>query len=84
MCPTFDIAVEWAPETHGQRMVTVEGRTVGECLAVLLDAYPGLKGRLAYPARHELFVNWKNIRLANGLDTTIEETDIVQLLPGRS
>jgi molybdopterin converting factor small subunit len=34
--------------TQGREQVVVEGRTIGECLKVLVDRYPGLAKTLFY------------------------------------
>jgi molybdopterin converting factor small subunit len=45
------LATVWIPSllrdlTHGQELVQASGRTVGEVIAALEDAYPGIQSRL--------------------------------------
>jgi molybdopterin converting factor small subunit len=82
MSPTVEIAVEWAPQAGGRRLVHVRGRTVGECLAALLSECPELGPRLA-PGHHELFVNGQNARFTGGLLAPVAESDTLLVLPAR-
>ena len=66
--------------------VQITGSTVSQAINDLTSQYPAIKphiidnqGRLR---RHvNLFVNKENINNLNGLDTSIEESDIIILMP---
>jgi len=66
--------------------VQITGSTVSQAINDLTSQYPAIKphiidnqGRLR---RHvNLFVNKENINDLNGLDTSIEESDIIILMP---
>ena len=66
--------------------VQITGSTVSQAINDLTSQYPAIKphiiddqGRLR---RHvNLFINKENINNLNGLDTSIEESDIIILMP---
>lgn len=66
--------------------VQVTGSTVSQAISDLTSQYPAIKphimdnqGRLR---RHvNLFVNKENIKNLNGLDTSIDESDLIILMP---
>jgi len=73
------------PEAGGNRTVSVEGATVREALAALLELHPGLQSRVLpdgeLPTFLNVFVDGEDVRLREGLDTTVGETTTVLLLP---
>jgi len=73
------------PEAGGNRTVSVEGATVREALAALLELHPGLQSRVLpdgeLPTFLNVFVDGDDVRLREGLDTSVGETTTVLLLP---
>jgi len=62
----------------GRERVQAEGRTVAECLAYLEPRFPGLEGRLRTAT---VLVNGQDIRLLQGLATSIHDGDRIELIP---
>ena len=74
--------------THadGQPSLSVEGATVGEVFAALVDQYPNLRGNLLDDAGglHKFVNVYKeddDIRYLDGLDTKLSDGDILSILP---
>jgi molybdopterin synthase sulfur carrier subunit len=70
----------------GQAAVAVDGATVGEVFAGLVEQYPGLRGNLlADDGSLHKFVNvYKDdddIRYLDGLDTKLADGDVLSILP---
>jgi len=73
-------------QADGQATVAVEGATVGEVFAGLVERYPGLRGNLlADDGSLHKFVNvYKDdddIRYLDGLDTKLGDGDVLSILP---
>lgn len=71
---------------NGQTEVTVTGQTVADTLTDLTRQYPAIQPHLFDSSgkvrRHiNLFVNADNIRDLNGLETAVQEHDVVKILP---
>ncbi len=84
--PTLRVPTLFKYYLNDQTEVTVNGRTVAETLADLVQQYPTLKSHLfdgsGKVRRHiNLFVNADNIRDLNGLATAVGENDVVKVLP---
>jgi molybdopterin synthase sulfur carrier subunit len=82
------MAVVWIPSlmrdlTGGQEQVRVPGKTVGQVLAALDEAYPGIKGRLCEGERFVptvmVSVDGKIARL--GLLEPVREQSEIRFLP---
>ncbi len=72
-------------EAAGNRTVTVEAATVRDALAALVTEYPALRERVlegdGVPSFLNVFVDGEDMRLLQGLDTTVSESSTVLLLP---
>jgi molybdopterin converting factor small subunit len=73
-------------QVGGQKQVDVVGETVGEVIRALVDQHPGLREQLL-AADGELnrfvnvYVNGRDVRYEQGLDTPLAGSDTVVLLP---
>ncbi|MFL5932677.1 MAG: MoaD/ThiS family protein [Gaiellaceae bacterium] len=72
-------------ETEGARDVEASGRTVRELLDDLTGRFPALRGQLLERDDLAPFVNvyveGEDVRTQNGLDTPVDETSQIILLP---
>ena len=74
------------PYTQGQLEVPVQGGTVAEAMHDLVVLYPALRPHL-YNSQGDLrpfvnlFLGEENIRSLQGMDTLLEEKDILRLVP---
>ena len=72
-------------EAGGNRTVAVPGATVREALDELVGEFPALAGRIrdgdALPTFLNVFVDGEDVRLLAGLETPVEDTSVVLLLP---
>jgi sulfur-carrier protein len=72
-------------ETEGEREVEAGGRTVRELLDDLTSRFPALRGQLLENDELAPFVNvyveGEDVRTRDGLDTAVEESSQVILLP---
>ncbi len=72
-------------ETEGAREVEARGGTVRELLDDLLGRFPALRGQLLEDEELAPFVNvyveGEDVRTKDGLDTSVEESSTVILLP---
>ena len=73
------------PEAAGNRSVAVEASTVREALDRLVAEYPALESRVldgeGVPTFLNVFVDGDDVRLLAGLDTPVEATSTILLLP---
>ena len=73
------------PEAGGQRLVDVEAGTVREALDTLVAQFPALKARVlegdGVPSFLNVFVDGDDVRLLNGLETTVSPGSKILLLP---
>ena len=72
--------------TGGQKIVEVGGSTVGQVLAALVAAHPGLEAQIFGGAGDlnrfmNVFVNDTDIRHLDTLATPVEDRDSIVLLP---
>ncbi|GAA6734304.1 MoaD family protein [Thermus oshimai] len=69
----------------GQGQVQVEGRTVGEVLQALIQAYPALREELfegeELAERVSVFLEGRDVRYLNGLATPLAEEATLDLFP---
>ena len=72
-------------ETQGAREVEASGRTVRELLDDLTARFPALRGQLIEDEELAPFVNvyveGEDVRTKNGLETSVDESSTVILLP---
>ena len=72
-------------ETRGAREVEASGGTVRELLDDLTARFPALRGQLIEDAELAPFVNvyveGEDVRTKNGLETSVDESSTVILLP---
>jgi molybdopterin converting factor small subunit len=72
-------------ETRGEREVLAEGENVRELLDDLMGKFPALRGQLLENDDLAPFVNvyvdGEDVRTRDGLETKVDESDTVILLP---
>jgi len=73
-------------QAGNRKAVTVSGRTIRDIIAALDDDYPGMKFHLCYETGElrpfvNLFLNSKNIRYLQGLETPVEDSATIHILP---
>lgn len=73
-------------QVGGQKQVDVPGDTVGEVLRALVEQHPGLREQLLTPEGDlnrfvNVYVNGRDVRYEQGLDTPLTGSDTVVLLP---
>jgi molybdopterin synthase sulfur carrier subunit len=74
------------PSVGGEREVSASGGNVGEILRDLADSHPATADQL-FSADGELnryvnvYLNDEDVRVLDGLDTTVAESDTVVILP---
>jgi molybdopterin synthase sulfur carrier subunit len=72
--------------TGGEKEVAVEGSNVGEVLRALASQHPATESQL-FSAEGELnryvnvYVNDEDVRVLDGLDTSVGPTDTLVILP---
>jgi molybdopterin converting factor small subunit len=73
------------PDVGGKREVDVDAVTVGEALRKLVAEYPALQGRILadgqVPSFLSLFVDGQDVRLLDGLETSLRPESALLLLP---
>jgi molybdopterin synthase sulfur carrier subunit len=72
--------------TEGKEEVAAAGATVGELIANLDRAYPGIKGRICDDSGQvrkfvNIFANDEDIRFLQNLDTPLKDSDEVSIVP---
>ena len=72
--------------TDGKEEVAATGSTVGELLANLDKAYPGIRARIcddsgAVRKFVNIFANDEDIRFLQNLDTPLKDSDEVSIVP---
>jgi len=84
--PTVKIPPVLRPHTDGQSEVGAGGSTVGDVLRSVADAHPGTERQL-FSEQGELnryvnvYLNDEDVRVLDGLDTTVSDADTVVILP---
>jgi molybdopterin converting factor small subunit len=83
--PTIKIPTPLRVYTGNQAQVDVKGDTIGAVLDDLTTQYPELRQHLFNDKELRNFVNVfvgeEDIRFLDGLDTEIEETDSLRIIP---
>jgi molybdopterin synthase sulfur carrier subunit len=72
--------------TEDRASVQVEARTVAEALTKLDELYPGIRERICEPDGRvrrfvSVFVNGKDIRSLQGVETPLQDGDEVGIIP---
>ena len=84
--PTVKIPPVLRPQTDGRSQVGAGGSTVGEVLRNVADTHPGTERQL-FSEQGELnryvnvYLNDEDVRVLDGLDTTVSDSDTVVILP---
>ena len=84
--PTIKVPPVLRPQTDGEAEVAVDGSTVGEALRSLAERHPGTKDQL-FSTEGDLnryvnvYLNDEDVRVLNGLDTGVSDSDTVVILP---
>ena len=84
--PTIKVPPVLRQHTDGEAEVSVEGANVGEALRALAERYPGTRDQL-FSAEGDLnryvnvYLNDEDVRVLDGLDTIVSDSDSVVLLP---
>jgi len=73
-------------QANNRKAVTVSGRTMRDIIAALDHDYPGMKFHLCHETGElrpfvNLFLNSKNIRYLQGLETPVEDGATIHILP---
>lgn len=73
-------------QAGGERAIEVEGATIGDAVQALVGRHPGLAGQLLTPDGElhrfvNVYLNGRDVRYLDGLDTPVDERDEIRLLP---
>ena len=74
------------PTVGGERSVAASGDTLRELISNVDQRHPGFAGQLLEPTGEQrrfvnIYINDEDVRYLNGLDTPLEESDVVSILP---
>jgi molybdopterin converting factor small subunit len=74
------------PTVGGERSVVAEGSTLRELIHNVDQRHPGFAGQLlerdgAQRRFVNIYVNDEDVRYLDGLDTRVEEGDVISILP---
>jgi sulfur-carrier protein len=74
------------PTVGGERVVTAEGTTLRELINHVEKRHPGFAGQLLESDGSQrrfvnIYVNDEDVRYLQGLETPVEEGDVVSILP---
>lgn len=86
MSVTVRLPTVLRPHANGESEVALDGATVGEVVASLVETYPGIKPNLLADdgSLHRfvnVYVNDEDVRYLDKLDTEVAEGDEVTILP---
>jgi len=84
--PLIKIPPVLRASTGGEKEVPAEGSNVGEVLKALAEAHPETKGQLfgddgSLNRYVNVYLNDEDVRVLDGLDTAVEATDTLVILP---
>ena len=84
--PTIKVPPVLRPKTDGEAEVAVEGGTVGDSLRALVAKHPGTSEQLFSEGGElnryvNVYLNDEDVRVLDGLDTPLSESDTVVILP---
>jgi sulfur-carrier protein len=73
-------------QTGGTSEVSADGGTVGDVLRALAEAHPGTRAQLFADGGQlnryvNVYLNDEDVRVLNGLETTVSSSDTVVILP---
>jgi len=83
---TIKIPPVLRPSTSGEREVTADGSNVGEVLRALATQHPATEAQLfgddgALNRYVNVYLNDEDVRVLNGLDTSVKDSDTLVILP---
>ncbi len=84
--PTVKIPPVLRPRTGGESEIPASGETVGQVLEELADAHPDTREQLFSDSGElnryvNVYLNDEDVRVLQGLETTVAASDIVVILP---
>jgi sulfur-carrier protein len=84
--PTVKVPPILRQHTGGESQVSADGANVGEVLRAMASAHPGTEEQL-FSGDGDLnryvnvYLNDEDVRVLNGLDTEVKDSDTVVILP---
>ena len=74
------------PTVGGERVVVAQGSTLRELITNVDERHPGFAGQLVESDGSQrrfvnIYLNDEDVRYLNGLDTAVEEGDVISILP---
>jgi molybdopterin converting factor small subunit len=84
--PTVKIPPVLRPRTGGESEVPAGGDTVGQVLEALAEAHPETRGQLFSDSGElnrfvNVYLNDEDVRVLDGLETSVSDSDTVVILP---
>jgi molybdopterin synthase sulfur carrier subunit len=84
--PTVKIPPVLRAQTRGEAELQTSGATVGDVLRSLAEAHPGTRSQLFSDGGElnryvNVYLNDEDVRVLDGLHTTVSESDTVVILP---
>ncbi|MFL5892068.1 MAG: ubiquitin-like small modifier protein 1 [Solirubrobacterales bacterium] len=84
--PTVKIPPVLRSQTGGEPELDTPGTTVGDVLRSLAEAHPGTRPQLFSDGGDlnryvNVYLNDEDVRVLDGLDTTVSDSDTVVILP---
>jgi molybdopterin synthase sulfur carrier subunit len=84
--PTVKIPPVLRAQTGGEAELQTSGATVGDVLRSLAEAHPGTRSQLFSEGGElnryvNVYLNDEDVRVLDGLDTTVSDSDTVVILP---
>lgn len=73
-------------QAGGERVIEVDGATIGDAVSALVGRHPALEGQLLSTDGQlhrfvNVYLNGRDVRYLEGLDTPVSERDEIRLLP---
>jgi molybdopterin synthase sulfur carrier subunit len=86
MAVTVKIPTPLRKLTNGATSVDTDGSTIGEIVAALESAFPGMKERLVDESgdlRHfvNIYLNGEDVRYLDGLNSAVSDRDELSIVP---
>jgi molybdopterin converting factor small subunit len=83
---TIKIPPVLRPSVGGEKEVTADGDNVGAVLRQLAESHPATQGQLFSPEGDlnryvNVYLNDEDVRVLEGLETVVAETDTLVILP---
>lgn len=74
------------PTVGGERVVVAQGRTLRELILDVEGRHNGFASQIMEPSGQQrsfvnVYVNDEDVRYLQGLDTTVDEGDVISILP---